>query len=112
MLAVAAPPGALFDKLDEVALSVTPLRVGRAVRLPVLVTDAVRDARFTPVALERVAVPAGTFDAYRVEVRGYPGVAGEPDVLQVWYLTAERPHRVVRQELPAQRLEAVAVEVR
>jgi hypothetical protein len=111
-LSVPAPAEAVFTMLDEHLLSVTPLAVGDTVRMPVLITNLLRDVRFVPVAVETLTVPAGTFETFRVEVLGYPGVSGESNVRQVWHLTTRTPHRVVRQELPALALVGEAVAIR
>jgi hypothetical protein len=109
---VAVPEGTVFDFMDEHVLRLADLRPGATVTLPVLVTRAPRRVTYTVTGEETLAVPAGTFSVYRVEVRGKPGVREEPDVLQVWHLTRSAPHTVVRQELPSLGLVGELTEVR
>lgn len=92
-------PGAAWSMMDDVMLSTADLAAGKTIVIPVFNTStgAVAPVTFTVGATESVTVPAGTFQAVRVESAG----GSSPQTL---WLRAEGPHIVVRQELVGQPL--------
>lgn len=92
-------PGAAWSMMEDVMLSTAELAEGRTVVIPVFNTStgAVDPVTFRVGAAESVTVPAGTFQAFRVDATG----GSSP--LTLW-LRADGPHIVVRQELVGQPL--------
>ncbi|HLM67710.1 MAG TPA: insulinase family protein, partial [Longimicrobium sp.] len=92
-------PGAAWSMMDEVMLSTAGLAEGKTIVIPVFNTStgAVAPVTFKVGAAESVTVPAGTFQAFRVESTG----GSSP--LTLW-LRVDAPHVVVRQELVGQPL--------
>ncbi|HYW13763.1 MAG TPA: insulinase family protein [Longimicrobium sp.] len=92
-------PGGAWSMMDEVMLSTADLAEGKTIVIPVFNTStgAVAPVTFKVGATESVTVPAGTFQAFRVDATG----GSSP--LTLW-LRAEGPHIVVRQELVGQPL--------
>src|SRR5690606_3021649 len=68
----ALPEGTLLADMVEVAVWVADLEVGKESRVPVarLETGAVEGQVMRVTGIEEVTVPAGTFQAFRVEVEG------------------------------------------
>ena len=95
----ATVPGAAWSMMDEVMLSTADLAEGKTIVIPVFNTStgAVSPVTFKVGAAESVTVPAGTFQAFRVESTG----GSSP--LTLW-LRADAPHVLVRQELVGQPL--------
>lgn len=92
-------PGGAWSMMDEAMLSTAELAEGKTIVIPVFNTStgAVAPVTFTVGAAQSVTVPAGTFQAFRVES------AGGSSPLVLW-LRADAPHVVVRQELVGQPL--------
>lgn len=92
-----AVAGVAFSEMDDAMLSVSDLAEGRTITIPVFDsrTGEVKQVVYTVGALESVTVPAGTFQAYRVQE------SGGSSSLVLW-LRAEGPHVVVRQEVVGQ----------
>jgi hypothetical protein len=93
----AAVPGSAWSTMEDAMLSTADLAEGKTIVIPVFNTStgAVGPVTFTVGAVESVTVPAGTFQAFRVES------AGGSSPLVLW-LRAEGPHVVVRQEVVGQ----------
>lgn len=91
-LDVRLPAGTLLPGTDRWVLAASSLAVGRRLQLNVLDPFAglVRPVALQVVAAERVAVPAGTFDALRVEA-----ASGA----RLW-VRATPPHYLLREETP------------
>jgi zinc protease len=87
---MAAPDGVVVSDMVELALRVMTLEVGRELSLPmaVLQTETVENVVLRVAERGEVTVPAGTFDAYRVEMTG-------PEA-QTFWVEAAAPHRVLR----------------
>ncbi len=88
--------GTLLPGMDAAILGTTELAPGKTVSFPIFNAQT---GSATPVTLkvvgeERVTVPAGTFDAYRVEMAGE-----QPTVLHV---KKDAPHVVLKQAPQAQ----------
>jgi predicted Zn-dependent peptidase len=90
-------PGSLVGEMLEVALWLTDLREGLELVLPVLQVEsgAVAYVRVRVLDRTRVTVPAGRYDAYRIEIEG----AQAP---QLVYARVRAPHIIVRLETPGQ----------
>lgn len=90
-------PGTAWSTMETVMLSTADLAEGKTVVIPVFNTSsgAVAPVTFTVGAAESVTVPAGTFQAYRVDA------AGGSAPLRLW-LSVDAPHVVVRQEVVGQ----------
>ncbi len=84
------PPGALVADMVEIAVWIADLEVGKEIRVPVarLETGGVETQVMRVRAIEDVTVPAGTFEAYRVEIAG-----SEPQT--VW-ARVEAPHVILK----------------
>lgn len=93
----AAVPGTAWSMMEDVMLSTADLAEGKTIVIPVFNTStgAVGPVTFTVGAVESVTVPAGTFQAYRVESTGGSSA-------QILWLRADGPHVVVRQEVVGQ----------
>lgn len=93
----AAVPGTAWSQMEEAMLSTAQLAPGKAIVIPVFNTStgAVSPVTYTVGAVESVTVPAGTFQAYRVEASGGSSA-------QVMWLRAEGPHILVKQEIVGQ----------
>jgi hypothetical protein len=93
----AAVPGAAWSLMDEAMLSTADLAEGKTIVIPFFNTStgAVAPVTYMVGTVESVTVPAGTFQAYRVESTG----GSSPLVL---WMRAEGPHVVVRQEVVGQ----------
>jgi zinc protease len=89
--------GAAWSQMDEAMLSTADLAEGKKIVIPVFNTStgAVSPVTFTIGATESVTVPAGTFQAHRVQSEG----GSSP--LVIW-LRAEGPHIVLKQEVVGQ----------
>lgn len=92
-----AIPGAVWSQMDEAMLSTADLAEGKTIVIPVFNTStgAVGPVTFTVGATESVTVPAGTFQAHRVQSEG----GSAPLVL---WLRADGPHVVLKQEVVGQ----------
>jgi Protein of unknown function (DUF3108) len=92
-----AVAGTAWSQMEEAMLSTADLAEGRTFAIPVFnsSTGAVSPVTFTVGAVESVTVPAGTFQAYRVQVTG----GSSPLVL---WLRADGPHVTVKQEVVGQ----------
>jgi hypothetical protein len=90
---VAVPDGTLLPGMDEHVLAAADLAPGRTLTLPVfeMMSGAVTTVTFNVAGQESVTVPAGTFDAYRVEVAG-----AQPMTL---FVRSDAPHVMLRQEM-------------
>jgi zinc protease len=89
--------GAAWSQMEEAMLSTADLAEGKTIVIPVFNTStgAVAPVTFTVGAMESVTVPAGTFQAHRVQSEG--GSAS----MVIW-LRADGPHVVLKQELVGQ----------
>jgi zinc protease len=89
--------GAAWSQMEDAMLSTADLAEGKTIVIPVFNTStgAVAPVTFTVGATESVTVPAGTFQAHRVQSEG--GSAS----LVLW-LRAEGPHIVLKQEVVGQ----------
>lgn len=89
--------GTRFAGMDPWMLAVSDLDVGKTLSVPVFETrsGAVVPGSFKVTGVEKVTVPAGTFDAYRIETQ-----AGEQSA--VLYVRKDAPHIVLRQQPGAQ----------
>jgi hypothetical protein len=78
---------------DLVALGTMPLEPGFSTTLQVFSarSQEVRPARFEVTGTETVTTPAGSFDAYAVDVN-----VGDGDVTGTVHLRAEAPHYIVK----------------
>lgn len=87
------PEGTLLPGADEFALMVSPLEVGKTIVFPVfsIRSGAVENSSYKVAALEAITVPAGKFDAYRVELGG--------DQPRTEWLLKELPHVLLKQEM-------------
>lgn len=101
---MAAPPGVVVSDMVELALRVMALEVGHELRLPlaVLQTGSVDNVTLRVVEEDEVTVPAGTFQAFRVEMSGAEA--------QTFWVEANAPHRVLRIQLAGQPLSLELVE--
>jgi hypothetical protein len=95
---VAAPPGTVFASMALEVVSVANLQIGGTLTLPVFTTTTGRvdDWQFEVSAVETITVPAGTFQAFRVEQRG-------GRVPQVLYLRQAAPHILLKRVNETQR---------
>jgi len=94
---VEAPAGAVLEGMDEVMLAVAELAAGKTITIPQfnMGSGSVAPVTFRVGAVEQVTVPAGTFQAFKVEV------AGRQQPMVVW-LRQEAPHIPVKYELSGQ----------
>jgi hypothetical protein len=92
-----AVAGTAWSQMEEAMLSTADLAEGRTFVIPVFnsSTGAVGPVTFTVGGLESVTVPAGTFQAFRVQATG----GSSP--LVIW-LRADGRHVLVRQEVVGQ----------
>jgi hypothetical protein len=95
---MAAPEGIMVGDMVELALRVAPLEEGLEMSFPlaVLQTESVENVTLTVAERAEVTVPAGTFDAFRVEMAG-------PEA-QTFWVEAAAPHRVLRIQVAGQPL--------
>jgi len=91
------PPGIVDENVAPLVGSSLVLTPGQTLRLAVFTPSevATRVLTFKVGRPEAVVVPAGTFQAYRVDVTG-------PKVPLVLYVSVDSPHRVVKQEFVGQ----------
>ena len=91
------PPGIVDESVAPLVGSSLILMPGQTLRLAVFTPSevATRVLTFKVGRPEAVVVPAGTFQAYRVDVTG-------PKVPLVLYVSVDSPHRVVKQEFVGQ----------
>src|SRR5690606_30457021 len=91
------PAGTLLSGMDAFALSVAELAVGETVALPIFSeqSGSVVQATFEVTGEEEVSVPAGPFQAYRVEM------SAGPQSGTLW-LRRDAPHVTLRQEFAGQ----------
>jgi zinc protease len=91
-----AAPGTLLPGMDAWMLAAADLSEGTTLAVPVydLMSGGIATVTYRVTGVETVTVPAGTFEAYRLEVTG-------PQPMTV-YVRRERPHLPLRQELAAQ----------
>jgi zinc protease len=91
------PPGIVDENVAPFVGSVLPLAPGQTFKLTVFTPSEVvtKVLTFKVGQPESVVVPAGTFQAYRVDVSG----SKFPFVL---YVSVDSPHRVVKQEFVGQ----------
>lgn len=89
--------GTLLPEMDQWYLAAADLQAGRSMTVPTFdaTSGSTVNVTYAVGAIESVTVPAGTFDAYRVDVRGLPQG-------MVLFLRAESPHILVRQEYVGQ----------
>jgi zinc protease len=92
-------PGTAWSMMEEVMLATADLEEGKTIVIPVFNTStgAVGAVTYKIGAVESVTVPAGTFQAYRVESTG-----GSSNL--VLWLRVDAPHVIVRQEIVGQPL--------
>lgn len=90
---VAAPPGTLLPGMEEYVLAAADLAEGRTINLPIfdMMAGTVTTLTARVTGTETVTVPAGTFEAYRVELTG----GAQPLTLLV---RQQAPHIMLRQE--------------
>jgi hypothetical protein len=95
---VAAPPGTVFAAMALEVVSAAKLEIGGTLTLPVFTTTTgqIDEWQFEVTAVENVTVPAGTFQAFRVEQRG----GRTPQVL---YLRQDAPHILLKRVNETQR---------
>jgi predicted small lipoprotein YifL len=88
---------AVLSGMERWLLAGADLQPGRRFTVPVFEPQrgTPMDVTFHVVGVEEITVPAGTFSAYRVEVSGTP----QPAIL---FVRVERPHVILRQEIPGQ----------
>lgn len=93
----ASAAGAVFGGMDELMLSTADLSAGKTIVIPVFNSSSgtVAPVTYKIGAAESVTVPAGTFQAYRVDVTG----GSAP--MTVW-LKVDAPHVLVKQEIVGQ----------
>jgi zinc protease len=98
----AVPPDAVDDNAVQFLVGLLEWRAGarHTVNAFSASRNAVRPITLAVTGTERVTVPAGTFEAYRVEQTG-----GEAPL--TLYVTAAAPHRLVRVTFAGQPLELV-----
>ena len=91
------PPGIVDENVAPLVGSSLVLAPGQTLRLAVFTPSevATKVLTFKVGQPETVVVPAGTFQAYRVDVTG-------PRVPLVLYVSVDSPHRVVKQEFVGQ----------
>lgn len=91
--------GTLFPEMEAIALMVSDLEAGQTLTLPLynVQSDGVVNATFNVTGTEQVTVPAGTFDAFRIEM----AAAGQQSVL---FVRRDAPHIVLKQEPAGQPL--------
>ena len=91
------PPGIVDENVAPLVGSLLVLAPGQTLRLAVFTPSevATKVLTFKVGPPETVVVPAGTFQAYRVDVTG-------PKVPLVLYVSVDSPHRVVKQEFVGQ----------
>lgn len=89
--------GTRFSGMDPWMLAVSDLDVGKTMSVPVFETRSggVVPGSFKVTGVEKVTVPAGTFDAYRIETQ-----VGEQSA--VVFVRKDAPHIVLRQQPGAQ----------
>lgn len=97
------PAGAIESNAVSAAITLLPWSAGAKHTLPVFnpAKNAVQAMTFTVTGSESVTVPAGTFDAWKVESSG----GEQPLVLWI----AKSPARVVKQAIPGSPVEIVLV---
>lgn len=102
-----AIPGSAWSQMEEAMLATADLAPGKTIVIPVFNTSTsdVNPVTYKVGAVESVTVPAGTFQAYRVEASG----GSSPLVL---WLRAEGLHVVVRQEVVGQPIAIEATAIR
>jgi zinc protease len=95
---MAVPDGVVVSDMVEIALRVVPLAEGRELTLPMAVpqTESVENVTLRVIEQVEVTVPAGTFQAWRVEMSG-------PEA-QTFWVEVEAPHRIVRVQAAGQPL--------
>jgi hypothetical protein len=100
----AVPAGAIEQSALAAALPLLPWKAGAKHTLNVFTPskNAVQPWTFTVVGTESVTVPAGTFNAYRVELSG-----GEAPL--IFFVTADAPTRLVKYAFSGQPVEFVLV---
>ncbi|HEX8392844.1 MAG TPA: insulinase family protein [Longimicrobium sp.] len=93
----ASAAGAVWSGMDELMLSTADLAPGKTIVIPVFnsTSGSVAPTSYKIGAAESVTVPAGTFQAYRVDVTG----GSSP--MTVW-LKVDAPHVLVKQEIVGQ----------
>ncbi|MGD2070230.1 MAG: pitrilysin family protein [Gemmatimonadota bacterium] len=89
--------GTLAGEMQEVALWISDLSEGAEIEFPVLSvqTGTTVNVTATVVGEEEVTVPAGTFQAWTVEISGSRGT-------QTVLVRKEAPHVLLKQDLPGQ----------
>lgn len=85
--------GTLLPEMEAFALMVSDLVAGQTLTLPLynLQSDGVVNATFNVTGTEQVTVPAGTFEAFRIEM----AAGGQQSVL---FVRGDAPHIVLKQE--------------
>lgn len=86
--------GTLLPGMDEYVLATAELAEGRTLTLPVfnVMSGGVVNVTYRVAGTETITVPAGTFEAFRVEITG-----GEQPMTV--YVRRQAPHLLLRQEL-------------
>ncbi|MGH7474897.1 MAG: M16 family metallopeptidase [Longimicrobiales bacterium] len=99
---LALEPGTLLPGMEEYAIAVTDLEQNREFRLPIVdpQTGTITTLSVRVTGEERIDVPAGSFDVYRLELSG-------PQATTL-YVRQTAPHIVVKQEFAGQ---PVAIEL-
>lgn len=92
-----AVPGMLLPEMEAWYLAASDLEPGKSVTVPQFdaMSGGAVNVTYTVTGLESVTVPAGTFDALRVESSGTPQAF-------VLFLRADAPHILLRQEYAGQ----------
>ena len=85
------PPGVVDERALTTLLSVLPWAPNAKFGLPLFLSseNALRQATLAVAGTEKVTVPAGTFDTWRVEMTG-------GKVPTTFYIEAAAPHRLIR----------------
>lgn len=96
---VADTPGAVMGEMLEVALWLSDLSHGRELEIPVIQVESgtVTTMRAKVLDVGPIDVPAGRFEAYRIEMNSEAG-------LQILHARVEAPHIVLRLETRGQPL--------
>ena len=89
--------GTLLPGMDEYAITIADLAVGRTLTLPLFnaLTGSVTPLTLKVTGTEAVTVPAGTFPAFRIEASG-----GQMPIAM--FVRQEMPHIVLKQEFAGQ----------
>lgn len=88
-----ATPGMLLPEMDSWYIAAAELAPGKEISVPQfdMMSGSAVNVTYTVTGTESVTVPAGTFDAFRVEVTGLPQGL-------LLFVRADAPHILLRQE--------------